>query len=422
MALSIARRAARTAVVPVYVVAGSGSRAAAQGLRLDGRIRVVESPRHAMVLVIVGSIDADLRESLERLHDALPQPRATLWWNHAEGTAPPIRALAVPGGAHEIVAACVARGHDLITGTASSEVALLPDVARHAWRGVGPYKQGGTGMTGGTPYGRPLAGRADDLRDRLTLDIVPLTVGPFFASLPDDFILKVTFQGDIVHELQVIRAPAPPARHDGVFWKAATQPVTVRAMELERAASHLRWLAEGLRLVGLPGVAERALRLSVQPDLTGVNRLVTMVERLVAPVTRGVGRLQADLVRDRGLGGTARASGLAEDVRVDDPVYASLGFNAVVMHGGDVWARWRQRLHETVQSLELAERAGNAVTGGEGRPVEGPHGEVGVEHLATLLNLLPTCLQGNEWGDAVMTIHSLDVNADLEPARPAVPA
>ena len=59
----------------------------------------------------------------------------------------------------------------------------LPDLDPAPWRGVGPFGQGGTGMTGGVPYGRPLAGRADD-RDGLKLDQLLVRVGPFLPPFP----------------------------------------------------------------------------------------------------------------------------------------------------------------------------------------------------------------------------------------------
>src|SRR3546814_15194954 len=51
---------------------------------------------------------------------------------------------------------------ELIIGGRPSEPAALTDVEPAVWRGVGPYGQGGTGMTGGVPYGRPLPGWAED--------------------------------------------------------------------------------------------------------------------------------------------------------------------------------------------------------------------------------------------------------------------
>ena len=418
MALNLLRRLAARAAVPVFIVGGAGQDEAVAQLRLDPRIRVVESPRHAMVLLVVGAIDEALSEPLQRLADALPTPRAALWWRGS--LPPPVPAIAVAAD-DDVVAACVQQGRDLVAGAQSSAATLLPDVQRHPWRGVGPYGQGGTGMTGGTPYGRPLAGRADDLRDRLTLDVVAVTVGPFFAALPAGLVLRVTFQGDIVHELEVVRPPVA-GDVDDLFATATTQPVSLRGLETERAAVHLRQVAEGLRLLGLPALSQRALRMSVKPEAQGLRGFTRVLTRLVAPVLRGVAVLPLHRIDGQGLGWVARASGSAEDARSEDPVYHSLGFEPITQSAGDVWARWRQRLAEAEQSIALAQRAGDAVIGGRGRPVEGPRGVEGTDSVAPLLALLPEWLRGCEWGDAVVAMSSLDLAAGVGRTAPGVPA
>ena len=405
------RFAARTAPVPVFVVAGVTGRVAAELLHLDKRVRVVASPRHAMLLLIVGTVDAQLQEPLQRLHDALPPPRATLWWDLRGDIEPLLPAVRVePDG--DVAAVCVQRAEGFLDGSLHSETPLLPDVERHPWRGVGPYGQGGTGMTGGHPYGRALANRADDLRDRLALDAVPLTVGPFFPALPDGMVLRVVFQGDVVQDLEVLHTPTAIEDAGDVFRRAIHEPTAVRVLEEARAASHLRWLGRAVRLVGLPALGERALRLSLNPEPSTVRRLVRLVRRVAPVVTKGVGVLSHDDVSDRGLGPVARASGARDDARADDPAYRALGFEPVVGRGGDVWARWRQRLEEIQQSVDLATKAGSAVTGGDGRPIEGPNGPVGVDGFTAMLTLLPEWLQGSEWGDAVTAIASLDLNPD----------
>lgn len=409
MALTLLTGMARRAPVPVHVVCGAGGRAAAELLRLDGRLRVVESPRHAVVLLVVGDIDAGLAEPLQRVHDALPAPRATVWWDAGTGIAPPLDATRVDADA-DAGAVCVATAHRLLDGRVASDPPVLADVERHPWRGVGPYGQGGTGMTGGTPYGRPLANRADDPRDRLALDNVPVTVGPFFPALPHGMALRVVFQGDVIHSLDVARLPSDTTGGDGVVARACREPVTIAALERERAAAHLRWVSTALRLVGLPALGERALRLSMEPTVEGVQRLDRVLTRGVRHVTTGVGVLDSDAVTGHALGPVARASGVVEDARSDDPVYADIGFEPVLGRRGDVWARWRQRLDESVQSLQLAQRAGAMTTGGDGRAIEGPNGAVGAGQLEHLAAMLPEWLAGMEWGDAVTAIASLDLH------------
>ena len=409
MALSFLQAAALRAPVPVYVVSGAGGRGRAELLWLNGRLRVVDSPRHAVVLLIVGDIEADLAEPLRRLHDALPAPRATVWWDVGAGLAPPLAAMQIDAEA-DAGSECVDVAHRLLDGRLASEPPALPDAERHAWRGVGPYGQGGTGMTGGTPYGRPLANRAEDPRDRLALDVVPVTVGPFFPALPHGMALHVLFQGDVIHELEVARVPTDTTSNDDVFARACREPVAIATIERERAAAHLRWLAMALRLVGLAALGERTLRLSLDPTLDGVQRLDRILTRVVRRVTVGIGALAGDAVPGFGLGPVARASGVVEDARSHDPAYSSVGFEPVVGDGGDVWARWRQRLDEALQSLKLTQLAGDKTTGGDGRAVEGPNGPMGAGQLEHLTALLPSWLVGAEWGDAVTTIASLDLN------------
>src|SRR3546814_12868181 len=85
---------------------------------------------------------------------------------------------------------------ELIIGGRPSEPAALTDVEPAVWRGVGPYGQGGTGMTGGVPYGRPLPGWAED-RDGLKHDQLQLRLGPAYPGLPPGLVLDLPLQGDI---------------------------------------------------------------------------------------------------------------------------------------------------------------------------------------------------------------------------------
>ena len=406
--MSLLRSAASAAPVPVLVVPGSADRAAGDLVALDPRVRVVDSPRHAMLLLLVGRLGTAPGEALQRLHDALPHPRATLWWDRHGDGAPPVPARRLDRDA-DVAAACRQLAARLLNGGEQTEPPLLPDAERHAWRGVGPYGQGGSGMTGGHPYGRAIAGRADDLRDRLSLDVVRVTVGPYFAALPAGMTLRVTFQGDIVHDLDVITLP-PADATENPFSAALTAAVQVRRLELERASAHLRWLACALRQIGLGALGERALRASLAPEASPVSRLFRTVSRVVPRAVRGVGALAADAVTGNGLGPVARASGVVEDARSDDPAYRALGFEPVIQRGGDVWARWRQRLDEVEQSLSVARAAGDRSTGGDGRPIEAPYGPVGAPRLDRLAVVLPPLLRGLEWGDAVATVTSLGLD------------
>jgi len=265
-------------------------------------------------------------------------------------------------------------------------------------------------------------------RDGLRLDLLPLKVGPFFPRLPTGLVLDVKLAGDLVLEATVgagaftgkdqsfrdVRPGLQP------FIRALTEPVPVAELELARAREHLRWLADALAAAELGSLGLRALRLATTVeagDGDAVRRLAGMLRwtHALGWATRGVGRLEADRLRGLGAGPTGRASGVVEDARSDDPAYLELGFEPVVQDGGDAAARWRQRLAEAARSLELAARAGDLQTSPRGF-VESPRGrlELGSAPAARLLGLVPGLLEGKEWGDAVTTLVSLDL--DLEEA------
>jgi Ni,Fe-hydrogenase III large subunit len=134
-------------------------------------------------------------------------------------------------------------------------------------------------------------------------------------------------------------------------------------------------------------------------------------------------------------GPAARASGIAGDLRTDDPAYRALGFAPVVREGGDALARLEVRLAEIEQSLDLVAAAGtigpveNAVrmhAEGDGvASIETPRGGAtlrlgvrgGYVHVAALdtpstahATLLPAVAEGRELADALVAIASLDLS------------
>ena len=416
-------RFAAGAPVPVFAIAGAGAREAVQDLRLRPELRLLDAPGSAAILLIAGAFPDAVAQPLSRIHDALAHPRATVRWSvggHAEpavdGVANPVTIEGDP------VAVIVSTFRDLVTGRRPSEPAVLPDVEPAPWRGLGPYGQGGTGMTGGTPYGRPMAELGPD-PDGLRLDVLPVEVGPFFPRFPMGLVVDAKFAGDVVLEAGVLDsfadARAVPSR-PGLrpFLRALYEPVPIAELELARARDHLRWLADALRAQGLPSLGLRALRLAsaVQPgDGRIVDGLRGVVEK--SQVLRwsvgGVGRAGCDELAGLGAGPVARAVGLAEDLRSEDPAYLALGFEPILGDGGDAAARWRLRIREAAQSLELAARAGKARTGQVGR-VESPRGRLDPAGGPSerLLGVVPDLIREMEWGDAVATLVSLDL--DLE--------
>jgi hypothetical protein len=412
------RRVAAEAPVPVFVAGGASAGRVRQQLRTSPAVVVCDSPRHAAVLAVVEPVPAPLRAVVSSVHDQLAHPRTTVPWPAETDLA-------------EGVAIIVAASRDLLLGSKGSEPALLPDVDPVPWRGVGPYGQGGKGMTGGTPYGRPLTGRAPD-RDGLELDQLPVTVGPYLPALPVGLVVKVKLQGDVVQEATVGDNPFaddPIVELDPIFLQALVEPVPVAHLELARARHLLRWLGDALRVQGLTALGQRALSLAADLRTTDGRS----VERLLAGVRRSGVLVWSLTDRDDlgpratsgvGLGPVARAAGHPEDARLLDPAFGELGFRPVVGGGGGTRSRWRQRMAELGQAMELAALAGERRTGVRDL-VEGPRGPLGEGAAlpsAAALGLVPRLVAALEWGDAVAALVSLDLDMGEAAARVRSPS
>jgi hypothetical protein len=405
-------------------------RAAVQDLRLSRDLRLVDTPRAATILLIAGDVAEAHREALARTHDVMPHPRATVAW----GASDPLAGLASAATSVDLRAdpgaTLRALFRDLVTGRRPSEPPLLPDIDPVEWRGVGPYGQGGTGMTGGTPYGRPMAELGPD-RDGLRLDVLTMTLGPFFPSLPAGLVLDLKTAGDVVFEAVVVDAVSgrPPASASAAtsspFVTALVAPVPIAELELARARDHLRWLADALIAQGLTALGLRALRLAHEVRPGESDRIRAFVGRL-----RRTGLFRWSLPRaggidprslaGLGLGPIARAAGLAEDVRTEDPSYRALGFAPFVLDRSDPIGRWQVRLEEAARSLDLAAQAGARMSAVLGR-VESPRGRLqpGDSPTERVLALVPRILSGLEWGDAIATLISLDLDLNERGAATA---
>ncbi len=418
-------RIASGASIPIHVVTGFGARDAVQELRLDPRVRFTESPRAAELLLVAGSIPDALAQAVMRLHDSLPHPRRTIFWTMDGAKVDALAArFAAPVLVGEAVLGAALDAHRaLLTHPATSEGPLLPDEDPAPWRGLGPYGQGGAGMTGGTPFGRPMAELAPD-RDGLRLDALPVTVGPLFSAWPAGLRAGIRFAGDVVLDEAslelVLETPEAAVWRPTLrpFLRALEGPVPIAELELARARDHLRWTAEALRVHGLGALGLRAIRMAqtVRPgDGQLVRRLTRRIERtLVLRWAAGrVGTLDPALLEGLAAGPVARAAGLMEDARLDDPAYRSLGFEPLFGTAGDAAARWRVRLAEAERSLGLAARAGQRRTTLEGR-VEGPRGllQAGDAPADRLMALAARAIEGLEWGDAVTTLVSLDLDPE----------
>lgn len=432
MAVGALARAAAQARVPVFPIVGSGAARSVQDLRLRRELELVSTPRHATVLLVAGRVPRSLSRPLAQLHDQVPHPRASVRWTGSPSGPDDVVSAAVPrvGADGDVVTTIVSRHRALLSGDLPSEEDMLPAEPPNPWRGVGPHGQGGEGMMGGTPYGRPMPMAADD-RDGLMLDQLSVRVGPFLPMLPPGLALDVRLQGDVVQRASPVNAfrddgEAPAGgRLDpaGAFERALSEPVAVADVEVARARHHLRWLAHALVVHGLPALAARVLRLtlSVGPgQAAAVARLRRALARAGALgwAGAGVGRIEPAELGGQRLGPVARAAGIRVDARRDDPSYAGLGFELITHSGGDARGRLDQRLAEAEQALRLAARA--RVEGRLTEPgrVEGPRGArfEGRTPTGALVDLLPALLEGLEWGQAVTAVTSLDL--DMQEAAP----
>ena len=421
-------RLAAGAPARCFAVVGAEADEIAPWLRLDPELAIVDSPRAADVLLVLGRLDDEMLRAAAGVHDAMPPPRGVLSWPPG-GERPvgwPFTDDVRVDDPAQIPAACRRLRDELLSGRRASSPDTLPDIDPAPWRGVGPFGQGGAGMTGGVPYGRPLAARADD-RDGLKLDQILVRVGPYLPPFPSGLVLDVKIQGDVIQEVSIPTpaAVAPDLMSAGahsltgeraLFNAALTQPVPVADIEVARARHHLVWLAEALRVSGLEAYGRRVLKLArtMRPEAAEpVDDLSRWLRRNMSLRwgTRGVGMVSASRAAALPGGPVARAAGDGRDARSLDPAYGRLGFTPVVLEVGDALARWRVRIDEAQQALALAQRAGQSLTTPIGL-VEGPCGPIGGDRStsAALVTMLPELLVGMEWGDAVTTVVSLDID------------
>ncbi len=320
-------------------------------------------------------------------------------------------------------------------------------------------------------------------RDGLPMEWAEAPFGPLFPGLPGGLMLTLTLDGDTVaqakttpgmvhrglaaiwpgpassfpNRLALLDPQTPVAYHvlasRALEHAAAVEPDgamerhRVGALERERAASHLSWLADFAALLGDRWLAGRAEELQCALMRAADERSVSRVGREIATFVRRVERTPFLRMRLDGIGHDAshaaeknggpfaRARGLAVDARRDDPTYRDLGFVPVLHDGGDAWARLRVRLGELTQSVELIRAVGTttfpappALTVGSGRgkaTVETPRGPATLHIVlqdgrvtealldppsALLVTLVPGMAEGRELADALIGISSLDLS------------
>lgn len=376
------------------------------------------------MLLIAGTLTSAAAETIDHVHDQMAGPRVTVGWGHPEPAVVPLTA-SVAGDVDGVTSTIRQHFHDVLIGAIPPEPPRLADVDPVEWRGVGPYGHGGAGMTGGSPFGRPLALRASS-RDGLELDQLPVTIGPWFDGFPPGLALRVFLQGDVAQVVEVTTTdfvtPGPP----DVFARALHEPMPIRDLEMARARHHLEWMGDALRMAGVDRLAMRAYRLSaaIGPGESDIlERFMTAARRsLLGPMTlRGVGILPQD-VDVENLGPVARAVGRRHDRRSSEQAYRELDFETLTHEEGDAWGRFAQRAAEATQAVDLAGRAGDrrAFGNGEVEAPDGLHRAGEPDPAGILVPTLATVLTGMEWGDLVSTVQSLDI--DMESVSVGSPA
>lgn len=407
----------------IYCVVGDGGKERLRRLRARDDVALVSSPRHAQVMLITGSLPDELWPSAQQLHDQIPQPRLTAIWGPA-APAGPFAGIPVIADDEDVGAAVTAMYRDMHCAEQATRPVFGPKANPVKWRGVGPHGQGGEGMMGGTPYGRPMAMTDSDVRDGLALDQLQVTLGPFLPWLPAGLRLDLVMQGDVV---QSASARVPFLRQldwPAEMMAARERPIAVTDIEMARARHHLGALSDVLAVLGQRAMAERVARLAAElhpGQAAEVRRLARRLRTfgILAVATRSVGVLGKDPVR--GTGCNARAAGIDGDARANDPAYAGLGFEPVVHERGDVEARIEQRVAEAVQAIELADRAAGRIR--EPGPIlEGPRGPVGAivgdadrfspsgNAAATMLEGFLAWAQGRAFDELATTLVSLDLD------------
>ncbi len=208
MAVSVWRGLAASAPPSVFAAIGEGGRAPVEDLFATGRIVTAKSPRHASILLVAGTIRQADAAALARLHDQLPHPRASILWGDV-----PSHALPEPVRAGEAIEDTITATHRaLVRGERASAPDILADEPPAPWKGRGDHGQGGEGMMGGVPYGRPMAMTDDDVRDALALDAYRATFGPFLPSMPPGLTLDLTLQGDVIVAARGVAVRLTPSR------------------------------------------------------------------------------------------------------------------------------------------------------------------------------------------------------------------
>ena len=520
---TVARAMARR--LTAFVVPGPDV-ARAYGLDLEAAgLQIIDTPRHASVLLLVGELPEGLREAAAVAYAQMPRPRAV--FAVGIGEAPPLpepdvsvalEQSLLTNGVEELRRAFAEGAFG--SGTEDFEAESVQEEDEddegemdhgHMNHDSGEEEQEDESdeEDGGDQEEEPEEGESGDdsgekeigedqlenfmsmiemtegmpaSGDGLIMEWVPAPYGPLFPGLPGGLSLTFTLDGDTVAETEVepgIEGHSPGGILCGPVESIAERaarldplaPVAYRllarravedlageeigdeearsrvgALERERAASHLGWVASFGYLTGDGLLSRRAARLQLAllraDGIEEVGRIRGDVEGFIRKARRtpllrsklgGLGSLDSADVESLS-GPVARAAGSEKDGRSEDPTYRNLGFSPVVREGDDALERFLLRLEEIRWSLDLTFEAGTMagtgslpdVSSGTGTAaVETPRGKatlsVTVED-GTVTNvdldapstrnvgLVETVTVGKEVADALVGVGSLDLS------------
>lgn len=393
-----------------FPVLGLGGRPVWRRHLLTSPIRPTRAPHDADLLVLAGEIPKGWAGALSALFETMALPRAAVWLPPPWPSDPPQGVPLATGDARRA----------LLGPDAPGNRQVLDDRPPAPWRGKGDHGQGGEGMMGGKPYGRPMAMVGPD-PDGLMLGQVSTSLGPFFPGLPSGLQLVLTMQGDRIGAVEAVRnwfpeRGADPTRvaPDLVPALRAARGEAVRIADLERARirSHLAWAAAFLELAGLEALSRRFLDRADDTRAVELEELFAAAERTpLRRVCRGLGHIALGTAQDLGLTGpVTRASGQPTDARTGVAGYRA--FEAVTGSTGDAWARWQVRRDECLQAARLIESAGDRHASAPEAPrgavtyVDGTVRTPSRTNLVALEHLLPGLL----WSEAILAIASLDLD------------
>ncbi|WP_205859430.1 hypothetical protein [Phycicoccus flavus] len=221
-------RAVRAARVLVVECPGArpARMAAEQAVAARGW-RIAQTPASADVLLVVGEVRGGLDEVVDRLWEALPGPRARAdVRTEGDAAAALARAAAV-----------------LVDGRGQRADAEQRDAA-----GAGPGDDTGGhdhDDTGGhdhddmdmAPDGIPLAEGAEQDRDGLEMDALPVRLGPVLPDWPAGLVIDVVLHGDLVVTAAAAAVGGP--EHDPVSEPLPEDTATVAAARCDDVAAVL---------------------------------------------------------------------------------------------------------------------------------------------------------------------------------------